>query len=274
MRRRVEGKEQLNDMALALSKKEFTILGLFNRPRELVELLDMGRISVLVPAFNEAKNIAVLMNDLTELPWIDEVVVIDGSTDETAQIARALGARIIIQNGKGKGGALRQAFEAEYVGDIIVTVDADGSNRIEEIPRLVEQIIDGADIAKGSRFLKGGGSSDLTWARKIGNRLFLALVNRLWLTHYTDLCYGFVAYRKSALAKLAPVLESNYFEIETEIFIKANKLGLKVVEVPSIELSRQYGNSKLRGVHDGMRILKTILHEVLCSARERVSTVI
>jgi len=206
----------------------------------------------------------VLLNDLTnKLPGLNEVVVVDASGDETAQVARALGARVIIQDGKGKGAGLRQAFGADYGGDIIVSVDADGSNRIEEIPRLVEKITQGADIAKGSRFLKGGGSTDLTWIRRVGNRLFLALVNGVWLTHYTDLCYGFVAYKKSALATLAPVLESKNFEVETEIFIKARKLGLKVVEVPSVELSRRYGASKLQGVHDSVRIFRTILHELL-----------
>jgi glycosyltransferase involved in cell wall biosynthesis len=256
--------EQLSHMPLALSQEEFAVLRLFEKPRELVELPDMGRVSVLVPASNEAKNIAVLLNDLTnELPGINEVVVVDRSIDETAQVARVLGARVIIQNGKGKGAALRQAFEADCGGDIIVTVDADGSNRTEEIPRLVQEIVKGADVAKGSRFLKGGGSTDLTWIRKIGNRLFISLVNLVWSTNYTDLCYGFVAYKKDALMRLAPILEAENFEIETEIFIKAWKLGLKVVEVPSVELKRRYGESSLRGVHDSLRIFRTILHEIM-----------
>ena len=264
---RVE-REQLNHVPLALSLREFAILRLFEKPRTLIELPDMGRVSVLIPAKNEAKNIVVLLNDLTnKLPGLNEVVVVDASGDETAQVARALGARVIIQDGKGKGAGLRQAFAADYGGDIIVSVDADGSNRIEEIPRLVEKIIQGADIAKGSRFLKGGGSTDLTWIRKIGNRIFLSFVNRMWLTNYTDLCYGFIAYKKSVLATLAPALESEHFEVETEIFIKAHKLGLKVVEVPSVELSRRYGTSKLQGIHDSIRISKTILYELLTSAR-------
>ena len=265
--------EQLSHMPLALSQEQLTILRLFDKPRELVELPDMGRVSVLVPTLNEAKNIVVLLNDLAnKLPAIKEVVLLDGSTDDTAQVARVLGARVILQDGRGKGTALRQAFEVDYDGDIIVSIDADGSNRTEEIPRLVEEIIKGADVAKGSRFLKGGGSTDLTRIRRIGNRLFVALVNLVWSTDYTDLCYGFVAYKKDAIAKLAPVLEADHFEIETEIFIKAWKLGLKVVEVPSVELKRRYGESKLRGVHDSFRILKTILHELASSAHERLSS--
>jgi len=266
---------QLNRMPFARST--FTIrfiLGLFEKPRQ-PELPHMGRVSVLIPSKNEAKNIGVLLNDLAnKLPGLNEIVLIDGSVDETAQIARELGARIIIQDEKGKGAGLRQAFAAEYGGDIIVAVDADGSNRVEEIPLLVDQIIRGADIAKGSRFLKGGGSTDLNWIRKIGNRLFLSLVNRVWRTHYTDLCYGFLAFRKSALLTLAPMLEAKNFEIETEIFIKAHKLGLRVVEIPSIELTRRYGQSKLRGVHDSLRIFKTIMHELISSLHNRLTTVV
>ena len=251
------------------------ILGLFEKPRKLDKLPHMGRVSVLIPSRNEAKNIVALLRDLAnKLPGLSEIVLIDGSVDETAQVARELGARVIIQDGKGKGVGLRQAFAADYSGDIIVVVDADGSNRVEEIPLLVDQIIKGADIAKGSRFLRSGGSTDLSWIRRIGNRLFLSLVNTVWGTHYTDLCYGFVAYRKSELATLAPILEAKYFEIETELFIKAHKLGFRVVEVPSVELSRRYGTSKLRGVHDSMRIFKTIMHELLSSVQYRISTII
>jgi len=260
MRRDVE---RLNLVLSQRMRRDYIILSLFDKPAGLSELPNLGSVSVLVPASNEARNIAVLLNELArKLPDIREVVVVDGSKDDTPEVARRFGARVIIQRGKGKGDALRQAFEADYGGDIIVTIDADGSNRTEEIPKLVKEIVQGADVAKGSRFLKGGGSTDLTLVRRIGNRLFVSIVNLIWGMDCTDLCYGFVAYRKEALNRLAPTLEANGFEIETEIFIKAQKLGLKVVEVPSVELRRRYGESKLRGVHDSLRIFKTILHEL------------
>jgi glycosyltransferase involved in cell wall biosynthesis len=227
---------------------------------------------LLIPTLNEAKNVAILLNSLAvSIPEIHEIIVVDGSVDETAEVARSLGASVIAQEGNGKGDALRQAFAAEYGGDIVVSIDADGSNRIEEIPQLVEAVVNGADIAKGSRFMSGGGSTDLSLIRRIGNELFVRLVNLIWSAHYTDLCYGFVAFRKDALISLTPLLESKNFEIETEICIKARKLGLKVVEVPSVELRRRYGSSKVRGVHDSFTIFRTVLHELVLSLKARIS---
>ena len=84
-----------------------------------------------------------------------------------------------------------------------------------------------------------------------------------WGTKYTDLCYGFAAFNKHAISKLAPVLEATGFEIETEIFIKAKKLGLNVIEVPSFEYKRKSGESNLQAVKDGLKILKTIISEAM-----------
>ncbi len=227
------------------------------------EYADMARVSLLIPTLREVKNIGNLLKSLEEnVPGLKEIIVVDGGGDETAELATALGARVIVQQAIGKGDALRQAFASDFSGDIVVTIDADGSNRPEEIPRLVEAVENGASIAKGSRFLKGGGSTDLSRIRKIGNYLFIHLVNLIWSGDYTDLCYGFVAFRKDALMKLAPLLESKNFEIETEICIKARKLGLRVVEVPSVELKRRHGTSNLRGVHDSVRIMKTVISEL------------
>jgi GT2 family glycosyltransferase len=233
-------------------------------PKTLIEQHHMANVSLLMPALNEAKNIAVLLNRLAViLPTIAQITVVDGgSTDATADIATALGATVILQEGTGKGDALRQAFRDNHSDDIVVVMDADGSNRPEEIPQLVAAIVDGADIAKGSRFLKGGGSTDLSYIRKMGNKLFVSLVNHAWSAEYTDLCYGFLAFRLDALKRLVPLLESKHFQIETEICIKARKLGLKVVEVPSGELKRRHGDSKLRGFRDSLRIAKTILDEL------------
>jgi hypothetical protein len=88
-------------------------------------------------------------------------------------------------------------------------------------------------------------------------------VNLLWSTKYTDICYGFVALKKDALKVLASTLRSDDFEIETEICIKAKKLGLSVREVPSVELRRKSGNSNLSITRDGIRILKTIMQELI-----------
>jgi hypothetical protein len=232
--------------------------------KTMLEQHHMARVSLLIPALNEAKNIAILLRSLAaNVPNMAQITVVDGgSTDATADVATALGATIILQEGSGKGDALRQAFRSNHVGDIIVIMDADGSNRPEEIHQLTEAIVNGADVAKGSRFMAGGGSTDLSFIRKIGNKLFVSLVNRAWSGEYTDLCYGFMAFRRDALQKLVPLLESKYFQIETEMCIKARKLGLKVVEIPSVELQRRHGASKLNGFRDSLRIAETILREL------------
>ncbi len=232
--------------------------------KTIVQHSHMARVSILIPALNEAENIEILLNKLAAiLPGMAETTVVDGgSTDATVRVATALGATVILQKGAGKGDALRQAFEGDHAGDIIVAMDADGSNRPEEVPQIIAAIVNGADIVKGSRFLKGGGSTDLSYIRKIGNKLFTFIVNHAWSGEYTDLCYGFMAFRQDALQKLMPSLESANFQIETEICIKAQKLGLKVVEIPSIELQRRYGTSKLRGFHDSLSIAKVLLREL------------
>jgi glycosyltransferase involved in cell wall biosynthesis len=192
---------------------------------------------------------------------IYELVLVDGnSTDGTVQVARDLfpAVRIIGQSGRGKGNALACGFEASR-GDIIVMLDADGSADGGEIPRFVEALRSGADLAKGSRFLEGGGSSDITLLRRLGNRFFRGLVNVLFGATYTDMCYGYNAFWARCLTHLD--LDCDGFEVETVINIRAVRAGLRVVEVPSFEASRINGKSKLRTFRDGFRVLRAILAE-------------
>lgn len=224
-------------------------------------ILDVG---VVIPALDEEKNIEDVLIDLRNLGYC-KVLVIDGmSKDETAMIAAKNGATVILQNGKGKGNAIRQSFSNGYLdADVVVMMDADGSMNPKEIPALVKALNSGADIVKGSRFLKSGYSYDMSTLRQIGNRLMVAAVNLLWSAEYTDLCYGFAAFSRRAVEKMAPFLKSENFEIETEIFLKALDLGLVVKEVPSTEFKRRNGKSNLNSFRDGFKILKTILEEYL-----------
>jgi glycosyltransferase involved in cell wall biosynthesis len=221
-------------------------------------------ITVIIPTLNEEKSIAEVIRELNQM-GCHSVLVVDGnSKDRTLEIAKELGANVVVQNGRGKGAALRQAFNhADLNGDVIVMMDADGSMNPKEIPLLIKALDSGADLVKGSRFLPLGYSEDMNLIRRIGNRFFLLLVNWFWSANYTDLCYGFAAFRKDAIEKLRSYLKSTNFEIETEVFIKAKKLGLKVVEVPSIELRRRHGKSNLCIFRDGFRILKTIVEELV-----------
>jgi glycosyltransferase involved in cell wall biosynthesis len=217
-------------------------------------------IEAIVPTINEGHAVTEVLIELRR--FTDRILVIDAySKDKTVEIAESLGAKVVMQNGMGKGSALREAFDCVN-SDIIVILDGDGSMKPEEVPLLLKAMTPGVDVVKGSRFLPGGGSEDLSLLRTLGNLFFVSLVNWLWSTNYTDLCYGFGAFRSSALNRLCPRLESINFEIETEMFIKAKKLGLKVVEVPSIEYRRKHGKSNLNFVKDGFRILRTIIREI------------
>ncbi|MDY6765837.1 MAG: glycosyltransferase family 2 protein, partial [Candidatus Nanohaloarchaea archaeon] len=158
----------------------------------------------------------------------------------------------------GKGSALRKGIEAAE-GDIIVTMDADLSHKASEIGLLIEGVKSGYDVCIGSRFIQGGGTSDMPLHRYLGNRSFVALVNLLWGTSYSDLCYGYRSFRREPFQDIA--LEASGFDIEAELSIKAAKNDLRILEVPSFEKERQDGEAKLRTFIDGWHILRTILSE-------------
>ncbi|MEU9885190.1 glycosyltransferase family 2 protein [Sphaerisporangium sp. NPDC051017] len=216
-------------------------------------------VSVVVPAMNEAENLPHVFATLPH--WVHEIVLVDGnSTDDTVAVARRLrpNLRVVQQRGKGKGDALRTGF-AECTGDIIVMIDADGSTDGREIIQFVGALVTGADFVKGSRYASGGGSDDLTFSRRLGNSVLRSLVNWIYGTRYTDLCYGYNAFWARHLEVLD--LDCEGFEVETVLNIRAAKAGLRVHEVPSHERCRIHGESNLRVVRDGWRVLKTIMRE-------------
>jgi hypothetical protein len=138
-------------------------------------------------------------------------------------------------------------------------LDCDGSADPAEIPRFVKALLEGNDFAKGSRFLKGGGSTDITFIRRLGNYALCGLVNLLFNQRFSDLCYGYNAFRRDCLERI--VLDCTGFEIEAQLCLRVQKAGLKIVEVASIERQRIHGQSNLRTFQDGWRVLKVILHE-------------
>jgi glycosyltransferase involved in cell wall biosynthesis len=216
-------------------------------------------ISVVIPAMNEARNLSHVFRGIPD--WVDEVVLVDGqSTDDTVAVARDLNpsVKIVTQRGRGKGDALQAGFEA-CEGEIIVMMDADGSTDGAEIPRFVAALMAGADFAKGSRFISGGASDDITFSRRLGNRILATLVNRLFGTRYTDLCYGYNALWATHLSKLD--LDCAGFEVETVMNVRAAKAGLFIQEIPSHEHSRLHGESKLHIVRDGLRIARFVIRE-------------
>lgn len=227
----------------------------FTQPFSILE----PTISVVIPAKNEAKNLPHVLPLLPE--WIHEVLLVDGnSTDGTVEVARQLlpNIRIVQQHGRGKGAALRSGFAAA-TGDIIVMLDADGSMNPNEIPAFVGALLTGADFAKGSRFLQGGGTFDMSWLRFMGNLGLTWLVRLAFGGHYSDLCYGYNAFWRRVLPKLD--LCADGFEIETQMNVRALHTKLKVFEVPSFEALRIHGESNLNTFRDGWRVLKTIISE-------------
>jgi hypothetical protein len=143
-------------------------------------------------------------------------------------------------------------------------IDADGSTDAAEIPRFVAALCNGADFVKGSRFAQGGGSTDITFMRRAGNRALNALVNTLYGTSYTDLCYGYNAFWARCLPYMR--VDCDGFEVETLINVRIAKAGLAIHEVPSFERERLNGVSNLNAVRDGLRVLRTIGMERLAQS--------
>jgi glycosyltransferase involved in cell wall biosynthesis len=236
-----------------------------------VDCAQWPRVSVVIPALNEARNIPHVLGRMP--PNVYEVILVDGySVDGTVTVARQVrpDVRIVRQNRTGKGNALACGF-AIATGDIIAMVDADGSADPAEIPRFVEAILDGPDFAKGTRFAAGGGSSDITRLRSLGNRVLTEFFNFSYGARYSDLCYGFNVFWRQHVPALGLDATSppsgrgdgqqwgDGFEIETLIHIRAAQAGLAVVEVPSFEHSRIHGVSNLRAFRDGRRVLRTLI---------------
>ena len=216
-------------------------------------------VSVVIPAKNEAPNLPFVLSRVPN--WVHEVILVDGnSTDDTVAVALECmpNIRIVKQSARGKGDALRTGF-ASATGDIIVMLDADGSTDPAEIPAFVGALLGGADFAKGSRFVEGGGSADITPLRRFGNWGLTTLVRLLFGHRFKDLCYGYNAFWARVVPDLA--LDLDGFEIETLMNLRAILLGLKVVEVASFESARLSGQSALRTLPDGWRVLKTIRRE-------------
>ena len=216
-------------------------------------------VSVVIPAKNEARNIAWVLERIPS--FVDEVIVVDGlSNDGTLEVAKMISPDVVVihEMRPGKGRALRAGFEAAR-GDYVVMLDADGSMDPAEIGAFVEMLDEGYDFVKGSRFLPGGGTTDITWLRSFGNARLLDLANLIFGTSFSELCYGYCAFRREALYSLD--LDAEGFEIETQIVTRAVRRHLRIAELPSNEAPRRYGESNLHAFRDGLRVLRTLLRE-------------
>lgn len=217
------------------------------------------RVTVVIPARNEAANMPAL---LRSLPDVYELILVDGnSVDGTIEVAKRLRPEISVvrQRSRGKGGAMCEGLAAA-TGDVTVFIDADGSNETDEVERFVTALVQGADLAKGSRFLQRGGSSDITPIRRVGNAAIRTWVNRWYGTRFTDVAYGFNAlwtHHRDVLR-----LDCTGFEIETLMNIRAARARLEIQEVPSFEGRRAIGHTNLHAVRDGIRIAAVLVREL------------
>jgi glycosyltransferase involved in cell wall biosynthesis len=218
-------------------------------------------VTVIIPAYDEEQTIGhVLLDtasvmDSLNLPY-EIIVVDDGSTDNTGLIASNQKVRVLSNaKNRGKGYSFRRALEKAQ-GDIIVTLDSDGEHKPKEIPDLISPLFNGTDVVTGSRFL-GSNLQATTKLNQIGNFLFNIAIMILTGKRITDSQTGFRAIRRDVLEKLN--LESDGYEIETEITVKGLKNGFVFEERPISCTRRKYNISKLKVLFDGTRILKTIL---------------
>lgn len=218
---------------------------------------DGRTVSAVVPALNEEKNIGWVLERLPEC--VDEVLVVDGlSTDDTIGAALRVrpDVRVVHEMRPGKGSALRAGFE-QARGRYVVMLDADGSMEPAEITRYVALLDEGYDLVKGSRFMANGGTADISRLRALGNLALLGVANTLFRCAFTELCYGYMALRRSSIPRLH--LRATGFEIETQIVTHAVRAGLRIAEVPSFEAERRNGESNLRTFRDGSRVLRELL---------------
>jgi len=220
-------------------------------------------VSVVIPTLNEARNLAFVFNSIPS--WVNEVVLVDGrSVDDTVRVAKVLrpDVRIIDEPRRGKGAALRAGLAAAS-GDILVIMDGDGSMDGADLQAFRDALVDGADYVKGSRFCARGGSADITRLRRFGDWGICLLIRVLFGAKYTDGTFGFKAVRADCLDKIR--IDTDGFEVELLIDIRAHRAGLRTVEVPCFETIRIHGRSNLHALSDGLRCLRVIVLERLRS---------
>lgn len=215
------------------------------------------RVSVVIAARDEAAAIADVVAGCLAAPHVAEVVVVDdGSTDATATLAEAAGARVLVcRPGGGKGAAVCRGVGVA-TGDVVVLLDGDGQDPPADIPRLLDAMAH-ADLVVGSRFLGRFEPGAITAIDAAGNRALTWVFGRLFGARFTDTMAGFKAIRRPLFVALP--LRARRFDIEAELLGRAVQAGARIVEVPVTRKPRVAGASRLRRIADGLRIVRAMV---------------
>lgn len=229
-------------------------------------------ISVMIAALNEEKNIERTVRETIKIKKykLEVLVVLDNkTTDRTGELAKKAGAKVI-HTGKwfGKGAALRLALPSAK-GNIIVQMDADYQFMPYDIPKLVKPLLNGYDVALGSRYEKGGNpeKGSVTRLRLVGIYALSLLTSCFSGQRITDMLAGFKAFKKTVLQDID--MQINHYGYEAEVIIKAAQKNYKIICVPVDYKTRVDGSSKLMPFRDGLLFLKTILRVGLGGLRNR-----
>ncbi len=216
------------------------------------------KVSLIVPAYNEAATIGEVLDRIAALPLETQVIVVDdGSTDATAEIAAARGAEVIRQANQGKGAAIRAGIPL-VEGEIAVIQDADMEYDPADIPSLIEPIERGvADVVFGSRLSGGKPQRAYLFWHLVGNRFLSLLTNVLFNTTLSDMETGYKAFRAEVLRDLE--LRENDFAIEPEITGKVCRRNLRIYELPIAYYGRTYAEGKKITWRDGFKAIRVLL---------------
>lgn len=214
------------------------------------------KTSIIIPTLNEVESIEKVLEEIPK-DIADEIIISDGhSTDGTQELVRKIGYKVIEQKGKGFGAGIASGIE-EAKGEVVVIINADGSQNPKDIPLLLEKIKEGYDLVLASRYLPGAGSDDDTLLHYFGNKMFTFLCNLFYKIGISDSLYFFLAAKKEIFEKIK--LESSDEGFCVELPIKVHRAGFKIAEIPSFEKKRMAGKAKLNAFRDGLRILLRIL---------------